>query len=103
MKVKCFAKAENWHVAEGTLHRFHIIQMTILFDLSSVWITYVFANSLIQTPFEAKDIRSNWKLKTMLFFGVWLYVQALSSYHDSTGLYKKLTGTGLGCSSDEDE
>ena len=70
MKVKCLAKAENWHVAEGTLHRFHIIHMTILFDLSSVWITYALANSLIQTPFEAKDIRSNWKLKIMLFWSL---------------------------------
>ena len=42
MKVKCFAKVENWHIAEGTLYRFHSIHMTILFDLSIVLIIYVY-------------------------------------------------------------
>ena len=45
MKVKCFAKVENWHVVEGALHRFHTIHITILFDLSSVLITYILGNS----------------------------------------------------------
>ena len=62
MKVKCFAKVENWLVAEGTLYRFHTIHMTILFDLSSVLITYMFGNSLTKAFFEAKDIMSNWEL-----------------------------------------
>ena len=90
-KVTCFPKIENWHVAEGTMYRFHSIHMTILFDLSSVLITFVFASSLIKTYFEDKVIKSDWKLKTM------------SSYHNSTALYKNLIGTDLGCSSDEDE
>ena len=30
-------------------------------------------------------------------------VQTMPSYHNSTAFYKKLTGTDLGCSSDEDE
>ena len=102
--VKCFVKVENWHVAEGTLYRFHSIHMTILFALSSVLITYIFGNSLIKTSFEAKDIRSNWTLKTMLFFlDFGLYVQAMSFCDVSTGFHKKLTGTDLGCSSDEGE
>ena len=42
--------------------------MTILFDFSSVLITFVFGNSLIKTYFEAKVIKSNWKLKTRFFF-----------------------------------
>ena len=67
MKVKCFPKVENWHIAEVTLYRFHTIHMTILFDLRSVLITYIFGNSLMKTSFEAKDISSNWKLKTILF------------------------------------
>ena len=58
-KVTCFPKLENGHVAEGTLYRFHLIHMTILFDLSSVLITFVFGNSLIKTSFEAKVIKSN--------------------------------------------
>ena len=78
--------------------------MTILFDLSCVLITFVFGNSLVKKPFEAKVIKSNWKLKTMPFFRIfWLYVQTISSYHNSTAFYKKPTGTDLGCSSDEDE
>ena len=78
--------------------------MTILFDLSSVLITFVFGNSLVKKSFEAKVIKSNWKLKTMPFFRIfWLYVQTVSSYHNSTAFYKKPTGTDLGCSSDEDE
>ena len=32
---------------------------TILFDLSSVLITFVFGNSLIKTSFEVKVIKSN--------------------------------------------
>ena len=67
-KVTCFPKLENGHVAEGTLYRFHLIHMTILFDLSSVLITFVFGNSLIKTSCEVKVIKLNWKLKTMLFF-----------------------------------
>ena len=78
--------------------------MTILFDLSSVLITFVFASSLIKTYFEDKVIKSDWKLKTMLFLRIfWFYVQTMSSYHNSTALYKNLIGTDLGCSSDEDE
>ena len=73
-------------------------------DLSGVLITFVFVNSLIRTSFEAKVIEWNWVLKTMLFFRIfWLYVQTMSSYHNSTAFYKKLTGTDLGYSSDEDE
>ena len=68
-KVKCFAKLENRHVAEGTLYRFHSIHRTISFDLPSVLIRFVFATSLIKTSFEAKVIKANWKLKTMLFSG----------------------------------
>ena len=63
MKVKCFAKVENWHLVEGILHRFDAIQMTILFDLSGALISYAFGNSLIKASFEAKDVMSNWKLK----------------------------------------
>ena len=74
--------------------------MTILFDLSSVLITFVFGNSLIKTSFEAKVIKSNWKLKTMLFSGSFGFM--FKKCH-STTFYKKLTGTDLGCSSDEDE
>ena len=59
MKVKCFAKLENWHVEEETLYRFHKTHPTILFDLSSVLMTYVFGNSLTKTYFEASVIRSN--------------------------------------------
>ena len=66
-KVTCFPKLENWHVAEGTLYRFHSIHMTNLFDLSSVLITFVFGNSLIKTSFEAQVIKSNWKWKTIFF------------------------------------
>ena len=33
--------------------------MTILFDLSSVLITFVFGSSLIKTSFEAEVIKSN--------------------------------------------
>ena len=58
IKVKCFAKLENWHVTEETLCRFHTVHMTVLLDLSSVLITFVFGNSLIKTSFEAKVIRS---------------------------------------------
>ena len=54
LKVKCFAKLENSNVAKETSHRFHTIHMTILFDLSSVFIIFVFGNSLI----KAKVIRS---------------------------------------------
>ena len=83
VKVICFTKIENWHVAEGTLYRFHSINMTISFDFSSVLIKFGFGNSLIKTYFEAKVIKSNWKLKTMLFFRIfWLYVQTMSSYHN---------------------
>ena len=40
----------------------------------------------------------------MLFLRVfWLYVHTMSSYHNSTAFYKKLTCIDLGCSSDEDE
>ena len=53
-----FAKLENWHVAEEPFCRFHTIHITILLDLSSVLITFVFGNSLIKTSFEAKVIRS---------------------------------------------
>ena len=67
-KVTCFPKLENWHVAEGTLYRFHSIHMIVLFDLPSVLILFAFGNSLMKTYFEAKAIKSNWKLKTMLFF-----------------------------------
>ena len=67
-KVACFPKLENWHVAEGTLYRFHSIHMIVLFDLPSVLILFAFGNSLMKTYFEAKAIKSNWKLKTMLFF-----------------------------------
>ena len=45
------------------------IVQTILLDLSSVLITFVFGNSLIKTSFDAKVIKSNWKLKAMLFSG----------------------------------
>ena len=59
-------------------------------------------NSLIKTYFKAKLIKSNRKLKTMLFFRIFrLYVQTMSSYHNSTAFYKNLTGTDLGCSSDK--
>ena len=54
-------------VAERTLYRFYTIYMTILFDLSSVSIIFVLGNSLIKTPFDAKVIRSNWKLKKNAF------------------------------------
>ena len=74
-KVTCFPKLENWHVAEGTLYRFHSVHMTILFDLSSFLIRFVFGNSLIETSFEAKVIKWNWKLKTLLLFRIfWLKV-----------------------------
>ena len=42
----------------------------------------------------------SWHDKLIVF---WLYVQTMSSYHNSTAFCKKLTGTDLGCSSDEDE
>ena len=58
IKVKCFAKLENWNVAKDTSYRFHTIHMTILLDLSGVLILFVFGNSLIKTSFEAKVIRS---------------------------------------------
>ena len=58
IKVKCFAKLENSHVAEETLYRFDTIHKTILLDLSSILITLVFDNSLIKTSFEGKVIRS---------------------------------------------
>ena len=58
LKVKCFAKLENWNVAKETSYRFHTIHMTILLDLSSVLIIFVVGNSLIKTSFEAKVIRS---------------------------------------------
>ena len=77
--------------------------MTILFDLSSV-ITFVFGNSFIKTSFEAKVIKSNWKLKTMLFSGSFGF--KFKQCHPTTiaQLFtKKLTGTDLGCSWDEDE
>ena len=103
-KVTCFPKIENWHVAEGTMYRFHSIHMTILFYLPTVLITFVFANSLIKTYFEDKVIKSDWKLKTMLFLRIfWFYVQTMPSYHNSTAFYKNLTGIDLGCSSDEEE
>ena len=41
------------------MYRFHSIHMTILFDLSSVLITFVFASSLIKTYFEDKVIKSD--------------------------------------------
>ena len=41
------------HCADFAIH------MTILFDLSSVLVTYIFGNSLIKTSFEAEDISSN--------------------------------------------
>ena len=103
MQVKCFAKVQNWHVVEG-LYRFHTIHMTILFDMSIVLITYIFGSSLIKTFFEAKDIRSNWKIKTMLFF--WTLGFLFKQCHPTTIVqlfYKKVTGTDVGCSSDEDE
>ena len=59
MKVKHFAKLENWYVAEGTLYRFHATHLTYLFDFSIVLITYAFGNSLIKTSFETSVIRSN--------------------------------------------
>ena len=65
MKVICFAKLKKGHAVEGTLYRFHSIHMTILFDLPSVLVTFVFGNTLIKTSFEAKVMKSNWKLKTM--------------------------------------
>ena len=58
IKVKCFAKLENWNVAKETSYRFHTIHMNILPDLSSVLILFVFGISLIKTSFEAKVIRS---------------------------------------------
>ena len=76
-----FAKLGKWQVAEGTLYCFHAIHMTILFDLPSALIKYVFGNSLIKTSFEAKVIRSNWKLKTMFFSGSF-DVQTMPSYHN---------------------
>ena len=99
LKVKCFAKLENWNVAKETSYRFHTIHMTILLDLSSVLIIFVFGNSLIKTSFEAKVIRS---LENRFFFSIfWFYVQTISSYHSSTQFYKIRTGTNLGCSSNE--
>ena len=62
---KSFAKLKKGHAVEGTLYRFHSIHMTILFDLPSVLVTFVFGNTLIKTSFEAKVMKSNWKLKTM--------------------------------------
>ena len=96
MKVVSSAKVENWHVAEGTLYRFAVIQMAISFDLSSVLISYVLGDTLI------KVIRSKWKLKTMFFSRIFWFVQTMSSYHNNTAFYKKLTGKDLGCSSYED-
>ena len=58
IKVKCFVKLENWHVVEETLSRLHTIHMTILLNLLSVLITFVFGNSMTKTSFEAKVIRS---------------------------------------------
>ena len=104
MNVKFFAKLENWHVVKGTLYRFHATHSNVLFDLSSDLITYVFGNSLVKTSFEASVIKSNWKLKTMLFLQDLLALCSnnaiLPQFHS---FYKKLTGTDLGCSSDEDE
>ena len=102
MKVVSSAKVENWHVAEGTLYRFAVIQMAISFDLSSVLISYVLGDTLIKTSSEAKVIRSKWKLKTMFFSRIFWFVQTMSSYHNNTAFYKKLTGKDLGCSSYED-
>ena len=90
---------QSWKVTGGggdivqTSHNSH--------DLPSVLITYIFGNNLIKTSFEAKGIRSNWKLKTAFFQDFWLYVQAMSSYYNSTAFYRKLTGTDLGCFSNE--
>ena len=66
-KVTCFPKLENGHVAEGTLYRFHLIHMTILFDLSSVLITFVFGNSLIKT-FWSQSYKVKLKIKNNAFF-----------------------------------
>ena len=101
LKVKCFAKLENWIIAKVTSYRFHTIHMTILLDLLTVLIIFIFGNSLIKKSFEGKVIRSleNWK---QCFFRIFcLNVQTMSSYHNSTQFYKKLTGTDLGCSSNE--
>ena len=87
LKVKCFAKLENWNVAKETSYRFHTIHMTILLDLSSVLIIFVFGNNLIKTSFEAKVIRS---LENCFFFSIfWFYVQTMSSYHSSTQFLQK--------------
>ena len=59
IKVTCFAKLKKGHAVEGTLYRFHSIHMTILFDLPSVLVTFVFGNTLIKTSFEAKVMKSN--------------------------------------------
>ena len=82
MKVKRFAKVENWHDVAGTLYIFHAIHMTILFGLSSVLITCIFGNNLIKTSFEAKDIRSNWTLQTVLFF--WTFGFMFKQCHPTT-------------------
>ena len=104
IKVKYFAKLENWHVADETLYRFHTILMTILLNLPSVLITFVFGNSFIKTSFEAKVTGSLENEKQCFFFWIsWLYAQTMSFYLNSSTFYKKLTGTDLGCSSDEDE
>ena len=71
-------KIDMWrgHCADFAIH------MTILFDLSSVLITYIFGNSLIKTSFEAEDISSNWKLKTMLF--LWTFGFMFKHCHPTT-------------------
>ena len=85
-------KLVNWipgHVAEGALYRFHTTHLTILTDLQSVLITYVFGKSLPKTSSEVSVIRSNWKLKAMLFFRIFcLYVQTMPSYHNFTAFTK---------------
>ena len=99
LKVKCFAKLENWNVAKETSYRFHTIHMTILLDLSSVLIIFVFGNNLIKTSFEAKVIRSLENCFFSVSFG-FMFKQC----HPTTAahnFYKKHTGTNLGCSWDE--
>ena len=101
MEVNSFAKLENWHVVEGTLYIFHITHLTILFDLSSVLITYIFGNILTKTYFEANVIRVNSTLKNALFQDL-LALSAnsaiLPQFHS---FYEKLTGKDLGFASDK--
>ena len=78
--------------------------MTILFDLSSVLITFVFGSSLIKTSFEAEVIKSNWKWKTVFFSGSFGFMFKQCHLTTISQLFTKtLTGTDLGCSLGEDE